>query len=218
MFSLFNDDEGTVVGLLAERVRQDISFGELAPDTKLKIEELRRAYGGSAHSIREALMILAAEGLVEATAQKGFRVTSATQADLEDITRLRAEIESLGLHWSMEKGDVEWEGNVIASHHALTRAEAAVEADPIEQALDWDDANRAFHSALIASCESRGLLEIQNRLFIQGRRFRLAALREGQIDFAGNKRALADIMEHSISRNAKEAVKALRTHIMRQCT
>ena len=102
MFGRSQNDNATVVRLLAEQVRRDISFGTLPPDTKLKIEELRQRYGGSAHSFREALTLLAADGIVEANAQRGFRVASATQADLEDITRLRCEIECLGLRWSIE--------------------------------------------------------------------------------------------------------------------
>ena len=92
MFGRKNSDSDTVVRLLAAQVRRDISIGVLAPDAKLKIDELRQRYGGSAHYFREALTQLTSEGLVEASAQRGFRVASATQTDLEDITRLRAEI------------------------------------------------------------------------------------------------------------------------------
>lgn len=81
----------TVVSVLAAALRRDISFGQLPPDSKLKIEALRARYGGSNHSVREALTLLVSEGLVEATAQRGFRVASATAEDLRDIIRLRAE-------------------------------------------------------------------------------------------------------------------------------
>ena len=52
-----NFDNATVVGLIASAIRRDISFGELSPDTRLKIEELRIRYGGSSHSLREALTL-----------------------------------------------------------------------------------------------------------------------------------------------------------------
>lgn len=79
-----NEDE-TVVAMLASVLRRDISFGLLKPDEKLKLNALRQRYGGSNHSMRETLRLLSAEGLVAATAQRGFRVTSATEADLQDI-------------------------------------------------------------------------------------------------------------------------------------
>lgn len=189
------DESETVVGLIASALRRDIAFGELEPDRKLKIEELRTRYGGSSHSMREALTQLSAEGLVEAMAQRGFRVASATEDDLRDIVRLRCEIEKLGLSWSLEKGNVAWEGRVIAAHHALNRAREQVVARPLETALEWDEANRLFHASLVEMCDSPRLLTLQAQLYDQSRRFRLAAMREGRIDFAvsaGNHQALVD--------------------------
>ena len=58
MFGRKNSEVGTVVALLAAAIRRDIAFGELPPDAKLKIEALRARYGGSAHSMREALVQL----------------------------------------------------------------------------------------------------------------------------------------------------------------
>jgi len=113
------DDDGTVVSMLASALRRDISFGALLPDQKLKIDTLRQRYGGSNHSMRETLRLLTAEGLVEATAQRGFRVTSATEDDLRDIALVRSEIERVALSLAITNGDVAWEGRVIAAHHAL---------------------------------------------------------------------------------------------------
>ena len=75
--------------MLASALRRDIAFGKLLPDQKLKIESLRQSYGGSNHSMRETLRLLSAEGLVESTAQRGFRVTSATEDDLKDIVLVK---------------------------------------------------------------------------------------------------------------------------------
>ncbi|WP_296591549.1 GntR family transcriptional regulator [Roseibium sp.] len=103
-----SQEDETVVAMLASAIRRDISFGVLRPDEKLKIEALRQSYGGSNHSMRETLRMLAAEGLVEATSQRGFRVTSATQEDLQDILMMRLETEKLGLSRALERGDVAW--------------------------------------------------------------------------------------------------------------
>lgn len=152
MFGMARKEGATVVRVLAEQLRRDIAFGVLAPDGRLKIDALRRSYGGSAHSLREALTHLVNDGLVEASDQRGFRVTSATQADLDDITRLRIEIEPLGLAWSIERGDVGWEGSVIAALHGYMRAAADLADAPAERALDWEEAGRAFHASLLAAC------------------------------------------------------------------
>ena len=213
MFGRSQNDNATVVRLLAEQVRRDISFGTLPPDTKLKIEELRQRYGGSAHSFREALTLLAADGIVEANAQRGFRVASATQADLEDITRLRCEIECLGLRWSIEKGDVRWEGTVMAANHALSRAEQKVAADPGTYALEWDEAGRELHASFVAACGSPRLIDTQARLYNQSRRFRLADLREGGIDFAASRRSHDAVVTAIIARDPAAAAAALANDI-----
>lgn len=214
MFGWGRDDNATVVRLLAEQVRRDISFGRLPPDTKLKIEELRQRYGGSAHSLREALTLLASDGLVEANAQRGFRVASATQADLEDITRLRAEIECLGLRWSMKRGGVRWEGEVMAAGHALSRAGERLASQAEEYALEWDEANREFHARLVSACGSPRLIAIQARLFDQSRRFRLAAIREGRFDIARGEADHKAIVEAVLAHDEKEAADRLGEHIL----
>ena len=99
----------------------------------------------------------------------------------------------------MQNGDITWEGQIMASHHALSRAQSQVIASPIESALAWDDANRLFHISLIAACDSPRLIATQVQLYDESRRFILAALREQQLDFT------------SISDNQNRLVEAVLT-------
>jgi GntR family transcriptional regulator, carbon starvation induced regulator len=208
-----DDKSATVVGQLAELLRADIVASRLAPDSKLKIEELRQVYGGSAHSLREALTKLAAEGLVEANEQRGFRVASATRHDLEDITRLRVEIECLGLEWSLARGTVAWEGEVLAAHHALTRVEAALASAPAENAAAWEQANQTFHAVLMSACGSTRLLAFQARLYEESRRYRLKALASGDVDLARSRKAHAAIVAAVLARDVMTARQLLNDHI-----
>ena len=214
MFGRKNSDSDTVVRLLAAQVRRDIAVGLLAPDAKLKIDELRQRYGGSAHSFREALTQLASEGLVEASAQRGFRVASATQTDLEDITRLRAEIATLGLGWSIRHGDLRWEGEVLAAFHTYSRFCAQADTDRAALAIEWDEAGRQFHATLVAACRSPRLIEFQDRLHAQSRRFRYAALIEGRIELGRETHELRAVVEATLARTANEAQALLGQHIL----
>ncbi|MFC3726693.1 GntR family transcriptional regulator [Neoaquamicrobium sediminum] len=214
MFGRKTQDSDTVVRLIASQLRRDISVGVLAPDTKLKIDELRQRYGGSAHSFREALTLLASEGIVEASAQRGFRVASATQSDLEDISRLRAEIESLGLGWSIKHGDLRWEGEVLAAFHTYSKLCMQTDADRQAFAIEWDEAGRHFHATLVAACRSPRLIGFQDRLFTQSRRFRYAALVEGSIDLAAETRGLGEVVEATLSRDADRACELLSNQIL----
>jgi len=214
LFGARKKDDDTVVALLASAIRRDISFGVLPPDQKLKIEALCRNYGGSNHSMRETLRMLAAEGIVEATSQRGFRVTSATQADLQDILLMRLETERLGLDRALARGDVAWEARVVAALHALKRAEAAVQASPDDAtALGWDEACRAVSEALLSACGSPRLIQVADKFYNQSRRFRLALLREGRIDFAARATRQNSLQAAILARDEAAALALLEDDI-----
>jgi len=203
-------EDETVVSLLAAALRRDISFGDLRPDQKLKINELRARYGGSNHSMRETLRLLSAEGLVEAVSQRGFRVTSATEDDLRDIALVRGELEKIAVSLALQKGDIAWEGRVIAAHHALQKADMAVrDASDALTALSWDDACCAFLAVIVEGCESPRLIDMHRRLLDQSRRFRLALLREGRLDFAARTKQQKVLLDALLARDHSAACDAL---------
>jgi DNA-binding GntR family transcriptional regulator len=206
--------EETVVNMLAAALRRDISFGVLTPDQKLKIDDLRSRYGGSKHSLRETLRLLSAEGLVEAVAQRGFRVTSASPQDLEDICMVRTEIERVALERALVCGGVRWEAEIVAAHHALQKLDESVResADDLI-ALEWDEACRAFSTAIVSACESPRLMDLQKKYFDQSRRFRLALLREGKLDFRKRKKQQQALVDALISRDKPVAQRLLTQYV-----
>ena len=118
-----------------------------------------------------------------------------------------------GLVSLAEKGDVRWEGTVMAANHALSRAEQKVAADPGTYALEWDEAGRELHASFVAACGSPRLIDTQARLYNQSRRFRLADLREGGIDFAASRRSHDAVVTAIIARDAAAAAAALANDI-----
>ena len=114
----------TLVESVYNRLRSDIIEGRLQPDSKLRIEELRKQYETGASPIREALNRLAGEGFVTVEGQRGFRVSSVSLDDLKDLTRMRILLECEAMRESIKQGDDKWEANVIASFHRLAKAEA----------------------------------------------------------------------------------------------
>ena len=202
LFSQRADENDTVVAMLASALRRDIAFGVLVPDQKLKVEALRQRYGGSNHSMRETLRQLSAEGLVEATSQRGFKVMSATEDDLRDIFFMRLEIESLGLSRSLERATVTAESQVVPSFHRMMRAELRVRTEPDDlTALEWDEAFRAASATLVMASASPRLIDLQPKLYNQSRRFRLALLHEGRIDFAARQVRTGALQEAILTRD-----------------
>jgi DNA-binding GntR family transcriptional regulator len=76
-----------------ELIRQAIIDGRLNPGQRLKEEELARELGISRTPVREALLMLQAEGLVDAAPNRGATVRSHSAEDLDDLYKLRAVIE-----------------------------------------------------------------------------------------------------------------------------
>lgn len=76
-----------------ELIRDAIVDGRLDPGQRLKEEELARELGISRTPIREALLMLQAEGLVDAAPNRGATVRAHTAEDLDDLYQLRALLE-----------------------------------------------------------------------------------------------------------------------------
>ena len=76
-----------------ELIREAIIDGRLLPGQRLKEEELARELGISRTPVREALLVLQAEGLVDAEPNRGAAVRAHDAADLDDLYQLRALLE-----------------------------------------------------------------------------------------------------------------------------
>src|SRR5437870_8767566 len=76
-----------------EVIREAIIDGRLEPGRRLKEEDLARELGISRTPVREALLMLQAEGLVVATPNRGAIVRVHDAEDLDDLYQLRALLE-----------------------------------------------------------------------------------------------------------------------------
>jgi DNA-binding GntR family transcriptional regulator len=152
----------TLVEDVYEKLKDDILAGRLEPGERLHLAEVSNANDVSLTVVREAVTRLASERLVEATPQRGFRVWPLSIDRLEDLTRVRIEIESLALKESVERGDVSWEAEVLAAHHKLT---GAISPAPPLPSPAWRQAHSGFHAALASACSSPLLKEMRQQLF-----------------------------------------------------
>src|SRR3954462_15453198 len=121
----------TIAGDITHRLRKEIVTCSLLPGEPLRFDVLRERFGASFTTLREALTALAAEGLVDAQEQRGFRVAPVSHQDLVEVTDARVLIEVELIARSIERGDDDWEIAVISTLHRLKRIE---QRDP-EQAL-----------------------------------------------------------------------------------
>ena len=148
----------------------------LMPGERLNIARIAEQLGVSLGAVREALSTLQAESLVVAEAQKGYTVSRVSRAELLDITHARVELEKLCLAASIESGDYEWEGDVLAAMHRLDRIEQAALPAGYTADGDWIRAHAHFHSTLVRACHSDWLLRMRWTLFEQSERYRSLAV------------------------------------------
>jgi DNA-binding GntR family transcriptional regulator len=78
---------------VAHALRAALITGEMRPGVVYSAPVLAAQFGVSATPVREAMLDLAKEGLVEAVRNKGFRVTELSDRDLDELTEIRQLIE-----------------------------------------------------------------------------------------------------------------------------
>lgn len=71
------------------KIKEDITFGRLAPGQRLIVSELSKEFGISHTPINEALNRLVTEGLVQAIPRKGMQVRRITLEEIEDVLEAR---------------------------------------------------------------------------------------------------------------------------------
>src|SRR6476619_43700 len=113
--------QATRSGEVYEALHADILNSRFEPGSKLKIANLGTRFGVSLSVVREALTRLGEQGLVVANPQRGFSVVELSVNDLDDLTNVRTQIESMALRDSVVHGGVAWEAQVVAAHHRLER-------------------------------------------------------------------------------------------------
>ncbi|AKG44286.1 transcriptional regulator [Streptomyces xiamenensis] len=75
---------------LADALREEILAGRLAPGGEFTVREIAEHYGVSATPVREALVDLSAQGLLEVEQHRGFRIRQDTLSDFERLIEAQA--------------------------------------------------------------------------------------------------------------------------------
>jgi DNA-binding GntR family transcriptional regulator len=199
-----------------ERLRVDLLNGTLPPGQKLKMSGLCETMGINLSAMREALARLAAEGLVVAEPQKGFRAAPLAADDFRDLMETRILVESACLRHAIAAGDLSWESGLVASAHRLFHIPATTEGNPHLRA-EWRDAHGAFHAALSAACPNTWLLRLRDMLFVQSERYRGLTLHLSLQDRDVGAEHGA-IMAATLDRDTDAAIALLADHLHRTAT
>ena len=166
--------------------------GELRPGVLYSAPTLALRFGVSATPVREAMLDLVKEGLVETVPNKGFRVCELSDRELDEITAVRALLEVPTVRAVAAAG---------ATDPQLRRLRKLAEA--IQAAADRGDVvaqnkhDLEFHRALLSLSGNDTLVELVSGLRVRSRLYgQLALARTGGLtDSAAEHALLVDAIE-----------------------
>ncbi|WP_328493027.1 GntR family transcriptional regulator [Streptomyces sp. NBC_00414] len=188
---------------VADALRAALIAGELRPGEVHSAPALAARFGVSATPVREALLDLAKEGLVDTVPNKGFRVTAVSEKQLDEYTHIRSLIEiptTVGLATSAAPAALEALRPV-----AREIVTAAADGDLIA----YVEADVRFHLGLLALAGNEHLVEVVGDLRKRSRLYGLHALVEaGRLEASAEEHL--EILDALVARD-EEAVRAVMT-------
>jgi DNA-binding GntR family transcriptional regulator len=193
-------------GQITVRIREKILAGAYAPGTPLLQDSIAAEFGVSKIPVREALVQLRSEGLVDVFAHRGFLVRPVSGAEMHEVFRLRLAIEPVAV---AEGSRLAEPGDQAACKASLDAFATAMMAADLRHA---GDLNYAFHLALAVPRLQPVTGEILSRLHALSQRYvRIHLLPDGRPKRSVKRhRALFDAW---MARKAKEAARLTHEHI-----
>jgi len=140
-------------GSYLEQLRMKIVSGQIGPDELLTVPTLAKAWGMSTTPVREILLELANDGLLEARRNRGFQVKRPTVNDLKELFAIRAQLECYALSCISAVG----EDDRIA---LMQKAHAIEQAVKDGDTLRYLETDRDYHRHLVGLAGNQRLVNM----------------------------------------------------------
>jgi GntR family transcriptional regulator, carbon starvation induced regulator len=197
-------------------LRRELLNGEWLPQEKLRPQALQERFRLGLTPIREALMRLASDGLVQGESQRGFRASGASASEWNDLMSTRRELERACLTRAIELGDSAWEEKIAITMQLLARTPLPSTPTDRKAAELWEVRHRHFHFALVEACGSPWRLRFWNTLTDHSERYRKLRLLRRKDSAAKVRDAVGDhrrIEEAVLSRDIPSATRLMDEHL-----
>ncbi len=157
----------TLPGTISDRLRELIIEGVLPAGSRLNERALCDELGVSRTPLREAFRVLASEGLVELTPNRGAQVIALSESDIRDSFELMGALEALAGELACERITAEEITEVKALTFQMLACHARRDLPAYYQLnrLIHDRINRAARNAALAHTYSKLNLRLQNLRF-----------------------------------------------------
>ncbi|WP_299772940.1 GntR family transcriptional regulator [uncultured Tateyamaria sp.] len=152
-------------------LRQMIFAGELPPGSDHLESELAEQLGMSRTPVREAALMLQAQGLVEMRPRRGIRISPVSATDMAEIYDILTELESLAAARAAETQYSKSDLATLAT--AIRDMDAALAADDLRA---WAEADDRFHRELVRLGRNARLSMVVSVMRDQVRRARATTL------------------------------------------
>ncbi len=188
---------------VADRLRQQIFDRELEPGSWIDEQKLAAAYGISRTPLREALKVLAVEGLVTMKVRRGAYVTEMSRADVAQVYHLLALLESDAAGEVARRATDAQLAELRALHERLEKQARSRDS--------FFSANEQFHMKLLEVAGNRWQQQIVTDLRKVMKLNRHHSLfKQGRI--AGSLQEHRDVMAALDARDARAATRLMRLH------
>jgi len=155
---------------VTKELRAAVISGRMQPGAVYSAPVLAQEFGVSPTPVREAMVDLCSEGLVETVRNKGYRVTEVSDQDLDDITDLRLMIEPAAARRAVSAAT---EADIAALRQLADRI---VEGARRNDLIDYTIADIDFHLTLLALAGNARVVKTVSELRAQTRLYGLVRL------------------------------------------
>ncbi|AEW95698.1 MULTISPECIES: GntR family transcriptional regulator [Streptomycetaceae] len=200
---------------IADALRDEVLTGRLPSGRRFTVKEIADLYGVSATPVREALVDLAAQGLLEVEHHRGFQVREFTHADYRGLVEARILVTEGIFRRLTDRGLAAFPPEAMAS--VRRRAEAAVSAVRAGALDVLIGCDQRFWRELALLAENSHISEFLERLRAQSWVFAVPFLRAerdlSQVCWTGHV-VLADAIRDGDAEATRRLVSAYNEHAL----
>jgi DNA-binding GntR family transcriptional regulator len=181
-----------------------IIHNEYPQDSWLREDHLAKEFQRGRTSVRNVLLQLEQDGLIERLPKRGVRVLSFSADDLEDIYEILRSLEMLALEMSV---------HVLSIQKLL---EMRSEIEELKNATDYmriADLDTKLHTYLVQSCGKKRIIASWSQLYRLVQTFREIALQNNDIRNEVNAEHL-EIIDALCTRDKQKALQTLGKHFI----
>lgn len=158
--SRIGDSQRDLRERVLDELRQRILTGSYPPGERLTEERLADDFGVSRSPVREALRVIATEGLVRLNPRRGAQVSTPDADSARDLLQVRARLEPLAARLAAERATA---ADIAALRELLEQSRLATDAKDLDAVAEL---NTRLHMEVVRIADSHWLSAFARRMYL----------------------------------------------------